>query len=197
MSTDPEVRDLSRHAGVQEQTYQDAWKAHDRSHELEQKALTVALTANDALLKTIQEYIIKYIDSEFRKMTADHGNLEKQFKDQWEHHQAAHADHTTAHEREHTQTQQAIDKAEKTALTLSNSLGTDVQRTNLALGGLVSKDSLAIQQKAADDRVSLLERGEARVTGRDSGIALSWGVVLGLFAVAGAMGFGFHALIHP
>lgn len=181
---------------VSELTYADAWKAHDRSHELEQKALTVALTANDALLKTIQEYIIKYIDAEFRKMTADHGNLEKQSGDQWKHHQEAHADHSNAHEREHKQTQEAIDKAEKTALTLSNTLGTDVQRTNVAMGGLVTKDQLAAESKAADARVSLLERGESRVTGRDAGIGLSWSVLTAVAGIAAAVGFGLHSLFH-
>lgn len=164
------------------------WLAHERSHELEQKALTVALTANDARLQNIQDYIVKYIDSELRKVVADNLNLIEQIKKDWSHHNEVHSAHGVAHEREHRQTQDAIDKSEKTALTLSNTLSADVQRTILAQAGLVTKDQLIAEMKAMDARVALLERNTSTITGQTAGANQLWILITSIVFVALAVG---------
>ena len=170
------------------------WVSHERAHELEQKALTVALTAADSQLKVIQDYIVKYIDSELRKLAADHLNTIEQIKKDWTHHNEVHAAHGIAHEREHKQTADGIDKAEKTALTLSNALSADLQRTILAQAGYNTKDQMATEFKAVDARVTLLERGTSLTVGRETGISASWafavaiiGILLGVGGLAIAL----------
>jgi hypothetical protein len=155
------------------------WVAHERSHELEQKALTVALTAADAQLTIIQEYLKNYVDSELRKTLADHTNLVEQIRKEWAHHNEVHTAHGTAHEREHTQTQAAVSKAENTAKELTTTLGSDLQRVILAQAGLVTKDQMATEFKAFDGRLGLLERASSVVIGRDTGISTSWAVLIG------------------
>ncbi len=105
-----------------------------------------------------------------RKQNADHNNLLNQVVSDWRHHNEVHEAHGTSHEREHKQTQDAIDKAEKTAHDQGLVLASDVQRLIASQGSLVTKDQLSTEFKAMDGRITLLERGASTIGGRDLGV---------------------------
>jgi hypothetical protein len=159
------------------------WLAHERSHELEQKALEVALAAADRQVEAVRASLREIIDAELRKATSDYRNLLEQTRKDWMHHNEVHVAHGIAHEQQHRQTQEALDKAEKTALTLSNTLSTDVQRAVLAQATMITKDQMAAEVKAIDARISLLERGTAIIAGRDNGISTSWAFAVALIGI--------------
>jgi hypothetical protein len=170
---------------ISQNTEQILWTAHENTHELEQKALEVALTSADSQITTVQEYIIKYIDAELRKAAADHNNIVEQVRKEWAHHNEVHIAHGIAHEQQHKQTQEALDKAEKTGLSMSNTLAADVQRAVLAQANMVTTPQMISEFKAIYARVELLERSQSVVVGRDTGFSTSWAIVLGVLGAIG------------
>ena len=127
---------------------------------------------------------------------SEHGVL-TQLRTALDSHQQLHAAHEKAHQDEHAQTQRAVERAEDMTKQIARDHEVAHSREHMMTKEQTDKSDQAMEQQRASmqrennerfktitDRLEVLERENAANRGRERGVGLLWGVLVGVIGLA-------------